>query len=215
MSERCFGFRQLPDVRDHLYTMPALLASSPEDRRVIVDWEPGPIRNQGSEGACCGFGCRALLDSSPFRQEGGPTAREIYFEARLNDEFPDDQEGTSVRAALNVLKRHKLIESYVWATGVHDVCQFIAKRGPVVAGVSWHGYETDPDGRMRFDAPLVGYHCILLTGFNRDKGAITFQNSWGDTFGRGGLGYIDEGDLQRELTKRGGVCAGVVERIRV
>jgi hypothetical protein len=212
MSTRSFGFRQTPDVRDFRHSMAPVLAASPEDRRVIADWEIGPILNQGSEGACVGYGCRALLNASPFRQDDGPTAREIYLEARMVDEFDDSEEGTSVRAGLNILKKHGLIQSYVWATGVEDVYQFIAKKGPVVAGISWHGYETDSQFRMGFDTPLVGYHCILLTSFNRDKRIFGFQNSWGKSFGSEGQAYMTEQDLHRELTKRGGVCAGVIEK---
>src|SRR5687767_11138127 len=118
MSDRRFGFRQRADVRDHRYTMPPLLVGLPDDNREVVRWDIGQIRDQGREGACCGFGCKALLEASPFRQTGGITAREIYLEARMVDEFDDSEveEGTSVRAALNVLKTHGLIQSYVWAT---------------------------------------------------------------------------------------------------
>lgn len=216
MSDRRFGFRQIPDVRDHLFTMPPLLATSPEDRREVVHWEQGKIRDQGREGQCVGYGCKALLESSPFRQADGPTATEIYLEARLIDEFPDDSlnEGTSVRAGLNVLKNHGLIKNYVWATSLEDVYQFIAKYGPVVLGVSWHGYETDANGLMSFDGPIVGYHCILAVSVNRVTDEIGFQNSWGPSFGMSGMGKMRGKDLSRELHKRSGVAAGVVERLR-
>lgn len=215
MSDRHFGFRQLSDSRDMRHTMAAVLASSPEDRREVVDWEIGPIRDQGVEGACVGFGCKALLEASPFRQSDGPTAREIYLEARIIDEFDDNEvpSGTSVRAGLNVLKRHGLIESYVWATGIDDVYQFIAKRGPVVLGVNWYSYSTTDDGRIPMSGARVGGHCVLAYGFNRAKGHILVQNSWGPTYGKKGTGYMLARDLDRELS-RGGVAAGVIERNR-
>lgn len=217
MSERRFGFRQIPDVRDHRYTMPSVLVGLPADDREVVRWQIGQIRDQGSEGACVGFGCKALLEAAPFRQTGGRTAREIYLEARLIDEWPDDsaEEGTSVRAGLNVLKNMGLIRSYVWATSVEDVLDYLAKKGPVVLGISWHGYQTDADGRMRFDGPVVGNHCILATGHDRARKVVTFQNSWGTDFGHAGEGYITEADLHRELTKRAGVAAGVTEKPRI
>lgn len=215
MIERTFGFRQLPDSRDMAYTMPQILSATPEDRRVIVDWEIGEIRDQGKEGACVGFGCKALLDASPFRQEG-PTAREIYLHARLIDEFDDSEveEGTSVRAGLNVLKSLGLIQSYVWATTIEDVYQFIAKKGPVVIGVNWYGYETAADGRIPMSGTPVGGHCILLYSFNRDKGIFGAQNSWGPTYGKGGCGYMMASDLKREMS-RGASVAGVIERTRL
>lgn len=182
----------------------------------IARWEIGPIRDQGVEGACVGFGCKALLEASPFRQAGGPTAREIYLEARIIDEFDDDQvsSGTSVRAGLNVLKGLGLIESYVWATGVEDIYRFLSAKGPVVIGVDWYGYETDNDGRMRFSGAPVGGHCILLSGFSLATRQFTFQNSWGPSFGIHGEGYITEADMARQLS-RGGVAAGVLEKPRV
>jgi hypothetical protein len=217
VSDRKFGFRQQADVRDHRYTMPPVLVGLPADNREVVRWDIGQIRDQGREGACVGFGCKALLEASPFRQTGGLTAREIYLEARMVDEFDDSEveEGTSVRAGLNVLKTHGLIQSYVWATGVEDVLDFLAKKGPVVLGVTWHGYETEADGRMRFDGPEVGGHCILATGHDRIRKIITFQNSWGISFGHAGEGYITESDLKRELNNRGGCAAGVIEKPRV
>jgi hypothetical protein len=213
MSDRRFGFRQIPDSRDHCYTMPPVLAAGPEDKRVIVDWEIGIIRDQGVEGACVGFCCRALLDASPFRQTAGPSAREIYLEARIIDEFDDRKvpEGTSVRAGLNVLKSHGLIQSYVWATGIEDVYQFIARKGPVVLGVNWYSYNTTSEGQIPMTGTPVGGHCVLLYGFDRTKRHFLVQNSWGESYGKKGRGFILERDLARELS-RGAVAAGVLEK---
>jgi hypothetical protein len=199
------------------FTMPPLLVGLPSSAQDVVRWDIGKVRDQGTEGACVGFGCKALLEASPFRQTEGLTAREIYLEARIIDEWPDPnpEDGTSVRAGLNVLKTHGLIESYVWATGMQDVLDFLEKRGPVVMGVTWHGYETDSDGRMRFDGPAVGGHCILATGFDKIRKVVTFQNSWGTSFGHAGEGYITFSDLNRELTQRGGCAAGVTEGFNI
>lgn len=215
MSTRRFGFRQKSRASDALYQMRPLFGAVPTSIRDVVEWETGPIRNQGSEGACVGFGCKALLEAAPFKQTGEPTAREIYLQARIIDEFDDDevQEGTSVRAGLDVLRSLGLIRNYVWASNVEDVYQFLDKKGPVVAGVSWHGYFTDLDGRMRFDGPEVGGHSITFTGYDRTTRRFKFQNSWGTEFGARGFGYVTEADLSRELTKRYGVCAGIVEAI--
>lgn len=213
MMIRRFGFRQLADVRDHRYTMPMVLESTPKDQREVVAWEIGKILDQGNEGACVGFGCRALLNASPFRQSEGPTAREIYLEARIGDEFDDIAvpSGTSVRAGLNVLKTHGLIESYVWATSIEDVLQFIAKKGPVVLGINWYGYSTAADGRIPMHGTRVGGHCVLGFSFDRKENVLGIQNSWGYSYGIQGCGYISLADLDREM-RRGGVVAGVTER---
>lgn len=196
--------------------MPPVLAASPVDRRDVVEWQIGPIRDQGAEGACVGFGCKALLEASPFRQSEGPTAREIYLEARVIDEFDDNEveEGTSVRAGLNVLKSKGLIQSYVWATDLEDVLQFIAKHGPVVAGVNWYSYSTYNDFTIPMEGRPVGGHCILLYGFDRNKKLIGVQNSWGTSYGFNGTGGLRFEDLEREL-KKGATVAGVIEKPRV
>lgn len=214
MSDRRFGFRQMSRAADARHVMPCLFGAVPAAVQEVVEWEPGPVLDQGQEGACIGFGCRALLNASPFRQKGGPTAREIYLQARLIDEFDDSivESGTSVRAGLDVMRSHGLIERYLWATSVQDIYHFLDKHGPVVAGVSWHGYETEADGRMRFDGPSVGGHCILYTGYDLRTRRLKFQNSWSAAFGIGGFGYTTEADLARELDHRNGVAAGVVER---
>jgi len=213
MSDRRFGFRQLSDSRDHLHTMPMVLGASPKDTREVVSWEIGKILDQKSEGSCVGHGCRSLLDASPFRQADGPSAREIYLEARLVDEFDDDRvpSGTSVRAGLNVLKSHGLIESYVWATSVEDVLQFIAKKGPVVMGINWYSYHTLASGRVPMGGAPVGGHCVLGFGFDRTENVVTIQNSLGYSYGIQGCGYIALADLEKEI-RRGGVVAGVTER---
>lgn len=213
MSDRRFGFRQLSDSRDHRHTMPMVLSATPIDRREVAAWEIGKILDQKSEGSCVGHGCRSLLDASPFRQKEGPSAREIYLEARIIDEFNDREvpEGTSVRAGLNVLKTHGLIESYVWATSIEDVLQFIAKKGPVVLGINWYGYSTAADGRIPMHGTRVGGHCVLGFSFDRKENVLGIQNSWGYSYGIQGCGYISLADLDREM-RRGGVVAGVTER---
>lgn len=93
--------------------------------------------NQGQEGACVGFGSsRAMSLLNRFKYD----ARWLWQQARLTDEFPDNDDlsdnnqGTTVRAGLEILrnvgeKRAKDeviypgdgIAAYRWATDVNDV----------------------------------------------------------------------------------------------
>jgi C1A family cysteine protease len=65
---------------------------------------------------------------------------------------------------------------------------------PVIVSVSitdkWY---SAPNGRIPApspnDAPM-GYHSVLLVGYNDSAAEFTFQNSWGLTWGDKGYGYI-------------------------
>lgn len=192
----------------------AMAARGADDRLPVVKrWKLGPVLDQGAEGACVGFACKHLLTAEPFRQNEGPTAREIYLQARLIDEFDDSEveEGTSVRAGLNVLKSKGLIKTYQWAPNVTALLGHLSNLGPAVAGTDWYGYDTDPDGRMRFAGSRVGGHAFLLTGYDRSENVLFFVNSWGVGFGHAGEGYIAMADFEKQL-QRGGCAAGVREK---
>lgn len=58
--------------------------------------------DQGQEGACVGFGCSRMMSLLNRKRYD---ARWLYHEARKVDEWPgEDYDGTSVRAALDVLR---------------------------------------------------------------------------------------------------------------
>jgi len=88
----------VPDFRDYIYE-PALIHLKSSLRK------PGAlnIRNQGTEGACTGFGLAAAIDIL-LRQGGDETAvstRMLYDMARRYDEWQgEDYEGSSCRGAI-------------------------------------------------------------------------------------------------------------------
>lgn len=214
MSDHGLGFRQIADSKDLLYPMQAMLATVPTSPPIDVQrWKIGPVLNQGAEGACVGFSCKHLLTAQPFEQVHGPSARELYLEARIIDEFDDNKvpEGTSVRAGLNVLKNHDLIESYWWAPDVDNMLRYLSNLGPMVAGTNWYAYDTDLDGRVRFSGSPVGGHAYLITGYDLSSRVFFMVNSWGLSFGHAGEGYITFDDFARQL-RIGGVVAGVREK---
>lgn len=214
MSDRRFGFRQIPDSRDMLYSMPLLMGTAPIQRPDVVRWKPGPILDQGSEGSCSGQAVKQLLQSEPFQQLDGPSALDIYFDARKIDEFPDTIEGTSVRAALQVVKSLGLIQSFHWAPNLESVLDWLHRAGPVDAGTDWFSYQTLLDYQVTFQGRAVGGHSYLLTGYDIPARRLFMVNSWGTSYGYRGEGWIAFSDFER-LLRLGGVAAGVVERTRI
>lgn len=169
--------------------------------------------NQGTEGACVGFGWAALLGVGPiYNVADNRFARAFYEDARREDQrngvdFPD---GASVLAGARVARSRGLISGYKWAFGIADVIATICGKGPVVLGLPWYEgmYETDSRGLVSVNGSLVGGHCITATGywpqhpiFGGD--VVQWINSWGSGYGLRGVGYIRTMELAYLLKQDG------------
>lgn len=209
------GFRQLVDKNDLDFPMSSILEKQ-NVKLISRHHAIGKIMNQGQTSSCVGHACKLLLTSEPFVQTG-PSPFVIYREARVIDEFPDDEtEGTSIRAGLNVLRNKGFIKSYYWAKTTNDVIKYLLNYGPVVAGTSWFqnmfypdnfGF-VDPKGSL--DHEHSG-HAYLITGVNIKKGYFVGANSWGQSWGINGQFKIKISDFGN-LIKNGGAVAGVIEK---
>jgi len=188
-------------------------------------WNPGPVLDQGREGACVGFGWAAELQASPVpvKNVSNATARQLYLEAKKVDEWEgENYEGTSVLAGAKVVKSKGFIGSYRWCFGVNEVRDSVLTLGPVVIGINWYQnmYRARPSGLVEVGGALVGGHCILLTGYHprmRIKGegwwkrydVFRWRNSWGPSYGNNGTAYIKTGDLADLLGQDGEACVPV------
>jgi len=117
------------DLRDRAYLPPlgCLPAQWPHDDQV-KKWLPAYAKNelildQGSEGACTGFGLAAVINYLLFvrsLEPGGEASRQVspamlYQLARLYDEWPgEDYEGSSCRGALKGWHRHGVCRETLW-----------------------------------------------------------------------------------------------------
>lgn len=118
------------DLRDRPYIpiLGNLPAKWPSDEDVKT-WLPeyakqGLILNQGSEGACTGFGLAAVINSLLFvrrikeqQQQNHPSVSPamLYQLARMYDEWPgEDYEGSSCRGALKGWQRHGVCRKELW-----------------------------------------------------------------------------------------------------
>ena len=170
-------------------------------------WKAGIVLDQGSEGACVGFGWSGELACEPERYVvSDESAFELYREAKEVDPWPGtDYEGTSVLAGAKVLKRRGQLLEYRWAFGIEDVRDAILTHGPVVLGIPWYsGMYDAPNGRVTVSGSVVGGHCILATGYR--PGYFMLRNSWGEGWGNGGDAEITEQDLAFLLDQNGEAC---------
>lgn len=207
------------DERSRSYPVRAALQGV---QRKEKRWTPGDVLDQGSEGACVGFGWSGELEASPVRVKNvdNSFARALYHRAQQLDEWPGEEyEGTSVLAGAKACKELGMIESYRWAFGIDDLIDAVVGLGPAVLGINWYEgmYETRPSGLVEVTGNTVGGHCILITGYHpkmriRGEGWLTrhevliWQNSWGTGYGRNGFGYVPVEGMEALLKDAGEAC---------
>ncbi len=195
-------------------------------------WVPGPVLDQGREGACVGFGCTAEALASPVRvrfyakevasdlapADPNQVAREAYRRAQQIDEWEGEQySGTSVLAGMKVGRERGWWSGYRWALNMGEL-RAALEEGPVVIGVEWRsGMYRAPGGILSVSGGVVGGHCILITGYTprhrTTKGsAYRLRNSWSEDWGVNGSAYISADDLDGILFQAGGEASVPVGR---
>jgi hypothetical protein len=118
-----------PDLRDRIY-MPPLKSLPPEcpSPQWIKKYLPaytkaGLILDQGSEGACTGFGLAGVINYLLYRQSiearrkppSRVSTRMLYHLARRYDEWPgEDYEGSSCRGAMKGWFHHGVCSDNLW-----------------------------------------------------------------------------------------------------
>lgn len=211
------GFKQKPDPRDENYPLSRFMALTRPGKTVSKFWRPGPVLDQRNTSSCVGRACWQVLAGEPVLSPLAEslTAMGIYDEARKNDEWPDNDnvdEGTSVRAGLEVLKRHGAISAYFWGKNAAEAGEFLLHFGGLVFGINWTQdmFQPDNNGIIHPTGALAGGHAIYACGCDWRGKFIMFQNSWGRGWGQDGGFKISFADLDR-LINDGGVFAAVQE----
>ncbi len=192
----------------------ALLTSPPRSYTFAL----GTTLNQGSEGACVGFGWGHELLCKPAVATGVDYrfARErIYWAAQRIDSweggaYPGGSpfyEGTSVLAGARVVQALGGMDEYRWAAGFDD---FLAAIGysPAVLGLNWYEgmMNVDAKGFIHPTGAVVGGHCILCRGVNLRMRRFLLHNSWGAGWGVNGTCWISFLDMERLLAESGDAC---------
>jgi hypothetical protein len=230
--ERTFDWKPVFDKRSKQFPVSAILPREQELKFTL--WKNGPIIDQGSEGACVGFGWTAETMAGPIQikltditKEGVPHdptdfAHYVYKNAQKVDQWPgEDYSGTSVLAGAKVLMGLGILHEYRWAFSVNDIVGALMSHGPVVLGVNWYqGMYRAPDGKLQIFGSKVGGHCLLAIGYNPSsekfdgKETIFLQNSWGKGWGIDGIAEMTLEDLNRLVNEGGEACVPLARGIR-
>lgn len=210
------------DERSKQYPIRTLLL--PTVTRTKKIWAvPPDVLDQGSEGACVGFGWSGELAATPVTAKelpGSPTidnayALDVYHRAQAEDRAMGNNwpEGASVLAGAKAVTKLNLITEYRWAFGIDDAIDAIVGHGPVVLGINWYNSMFNPDARgyMTVSGSIAGGHCIVAYGYMPNdpvtgSDTIWLRNSWGPGWGVNGTAYIRSADLARLLSEQGEAC---------
>ena len=214
-SWQSLGRLYAPDERDKRYPLKALVPPVVAPMPYYKYWNPGPILDQGQKPHCVGYAWKLWLQASPIRQARRLDSSKIYGEAQLEDEWPgEDYDGTSVRAGAKILQRWGYIGSYLWATDVTEIRNWVLVSGPIVLGTNW--YAAMFEGRWIKEqfwlepfGDLVGGHAWTVIGYSQYRRAFRCVNSWGSVWGQNGRFWLAEEYMAQLLHEQGEACTAI------
>jgi hypothetical protein len=205
-----------PDARNRDYPIRTLL---PAKQPRSYTWRVGVNLDQGSEGACVGFGWAHELAARPVvvPEITNNLGFDLYREAQELDQWPgNDYDGTSVIAGAKAVQRRGHLTEYRWAFTEPELALAVGYKGPVVLGLNWYSgmFNPDRDGYIHPTGRLEGGHCILTYSINVRLGYYRLHNSWGPHWGALGTAKVGRQDMALLLAEEGDACIPLRQRVR-
>jgi hypothetical protein len=201
------------DERSKNFPIRALVGSPTPISKV---WDCKYFLDQGSEGACVGFGWAHELGAAPVKTPvSNATGFGIYNEAKKVDEWAgENYEGTSVIAGAKVVQGLGFMPEYRWAFNLNDVIITLGYHGPIVLGCDWYEgmWDTDSKGFIHPTGNIVGGHCVLIRGVAVAKKYLRIRNSWGQSWGSNGDAKISYTDFAKLMSTGTDLCVPVIRR---
>lgn len=218
--------RRIPTDFDHVakYPFSALMdttVATVEKRLKLPHWHWQ--HDQGREGACVGYGSSMMM--SIMNHNHKYDCRWLWNEAKKIDEWsdtnPGDDNGTSVRAACDVLRvqghvrvRQSLpaleegISANRWALTVDEIRTAISQGIPCSIGVNWYSNFDSPVKTNKVDyfigrgdlGDIRGGHCLCIYGASDRRQAFRLKNSWGRSYP---LVWLPYETMQRLIDEQG------------
>ena len=235
---RCNARADTLDFRDRMYeaTLVEVPSIIPLENYLVHDV---PVLDQGSEGACTGFGLATVAHYLLRRRQYYPdtkyvSPRMFYEMARRYDEWPgEDYDGSSARGAMKGWHKHGVCSREEWCDDAYldaadsgfdkprlkgalqrplgsyfrvnhkDLIAMhaaIAEVGVLYATAVVHeGWQhVGEDGIIEFMDPDIGGHAFAIVAYDHD--GFWIQNSWGESWGKKGMGRIGYDDWLKNGT---------------
>jgi hypothetical protein len=210
---RTFDRIQHHDKRSRQFPIRAMIRADAVPITKI--WDCYTVLDQGTEGACTGFGtaCEAACEPVAVRGVNNLVARAVYHRARELDTFPgEDYEGSTVLGAVKAAVELGWYSEYRWAFSIDDLILAVCHKGPAIIGSNWYSGMGTPDGDNYIHATgkVQGGHCWCLVGWDVKRNAGRVQNSWGAGWGDKGRCWIGRRDLKRLAADGGEACIPII-----
>lgn len=176
-----------------------------------VLWGDPDQLDQGQTGHCVGFGCAQFCNTDPINDHyADADGHAVYYEAKVIDGEPNAENGSSVHSGIKALKNRGRVGTYAWTSSLATIKAWVQSKGPVVVGTDWMNdmFSPDASGFVKPTGALAGGHCYLIVGWSHDD-VITFQNSWGSSFGLNGRFKMHAADFQTLVVSGFEACATV------
>ena len=175
------------------------------------NWEyPSTPLDQLDTQHCVGFSMANFGINLPiFRPYTNDDAHRFYYLCKEYEGRPLSEEGSSMRAAAEVLLSLKKIEAYAFAPDMAVIKWWLLNRGPLMVGTIWTTSMMTPiDNIITVGGELAGGHAYLINEWTLNN-YIGIQNSWGNNWGVNGKAYISLADFEKLFTYYGEAVATV------
>lgn len=157
--------------------------------------------NQGNEGACVGFGTSRMASLFNRKQY---FARWLWDRAKETDPWPDtkpgDDNGTSVDAAMQVMKAAGHV---VWKSSYEDM-NTDGEAGDAYTRSGLHGAASEGVSAYRWAKTVAQVQDVLKSPANVRAGGVRILNSWGADYPQ--RVWMPEATLQRLIDEDGEVA---------
>lgn len=209
-QDRTLDWRPKPDPRNALFLVAGMNCFNNGLSRKNIRRTKKVFLNQGTEGACTGFGAEHVRALSPHPQRvSNESARAIYHRARFLDEWEgEDYEGSSVNGAMKAEREAGNIKEWRWCWSLKELDHALSYHGAVEAGTWWWTgmWQPDSQGLIHTTGYKEGGHAYAISGKRTLAGGLKqywIDNSWGPGWGVDGGAWISEFDLEQLLTDDG------------
>jgi hypothetical protein len=210
------------DIRNRLFSVTDRLSPTKHTKPKTKQWPVNLNLDQGPDGACVGFGFAHELAAEPVVIAGVTNTyakQSLYWGTQRIDPWPGGAypgadpfyEGTSVLSGAKYVTSLGYYTGYHWAFNEPDLALALSYLGPVVLGINWHQAMFTPDkfGYLRATGPVVGGHCLLISGYSAARKFYTLHNSWGASWGDHGTAKVSAATMAKLLADNGDACVPV------
>lgn len=162
---------------------------APPEPPTSTRWADAHQLDQGQTPHCVGFGWSQYGNTLPV-DDGYADAdgHALYYACKVIDGEPGQENGSSVHSGAKAMKNQGRIDGYAWASNLDEIKQWVLTKGPVTVGTLWTNDMFNPDasGFVHPTGGVAGGHCYVLLGYDQITDVLTFQNSWGASWGDNG-----------------------------